>query len=83
MASARPGAFGTFGEERLRGAIATAVSLGASDVAAVRYLLGEAGLQKARPATVDVGVLARYDRPMPSVADYDTLMPSSPCAGRA
>ena len=30
---------------------------------------------------VDVGELARYDRPMPSVADYDTLLPSSPCAG--
>src|SRR3954467_9475230 len=72
-----------FGEERLRVAIATAVSLGACDVAAVRYLLGEAALHKARPATVDVGELARYDRPMPSVADYDTLLLSSPCAGRA
>jgi hypothetical protein len=72
-----------FGEERLRAVIATAVSLGACDVAAVRYLLGEAGLHKARPATVDVGALARYDRPMPGVAEYDTLLVSSPCAGRA
>ena len=57
--------------------------LGACDVAVVRYLLGEAALHKARPTPVDVGELARYDRPMPSVADYDTLLVSSPCAGRA
>jgi hypothetical protein len=49
----------------------------------VRYLLGEAELHKAQPCLVDVGALARYDRPMPSVADYDTLLVSSPCAGRA
>jgi hypothetical protein len=72
-----------FGEERLRAAIATAVSLGVCDVAAVRYLLTEAELHKTPPGAVDVGVLARYDRPMPSVADYDTLLHSSPCAGTA
>jgi hypothetical protein len=72
-----------FGEAPLRAAVATAVSLGVSDVAAVRYLLGEAGLHKARPAAVDVGALARYDRPMPSVADYDTLLPGSRCVGTA
>ncbi len=72
-----------FGAEPLRAAIATAVSLGACDVAAVRYLLGEAALHKAQPMPIDVGALARYDRPMPSVADYDTLLVSSPCAGRA
>jgi len=49
----------------------------------VRYLLSEAALHKALPMAVDVGELARYDRPMPSVADYDTLLLSSPCAGRA
>jgi hypothetical protein len=50
---------------------------------AVRYLLGQAGLQKAPPVPVDVGSLARYDRPMPSVADYDTLLPGSRCVGTA
>jgi len=72
-----------FGEEKVRAAVASAVSLGASDVAAVRYLLGEAGLHKAPPTPVDVGSLARYDRPMPSVADYDTLLPGSRCVGTA
>ena len=72
-----------FGHDRLRAAVASAVLLGACDVAAVRYLLGEAGLHKARPDPVDVGALARYDRPMPTVADYDMLLSSRPCAGAA
>jgi hypothetical protein len=59
------------------------VSHGACDVAAVRYLLTEAGLHKARPVAVDVGALARYDRPMPDLAEYDTLLVSTPCAGTA
>jgi transposase len=68
-----------FGHDRLRAAVARAVSLGACDAAVVRYLLTEAALCKARPEPVDVGGLARYDRPMPSVADYDALL----CAGAA
>ncbi len=72
-----------FGHDHLRTAVATTVSLGACDVAAVRYLLTEAGLHKARPEPVDVGALARYDRPLPNLADYDTLLVSTPCAGTA
>lgn len=71
-----------FGHDRLREAITSAVSLGAYDAAAVRYLLTEARLHKARPDPVDVGELARYDRPMPSVADYDALL-AAPCMGSA
>jgi hypothetical protein len=72
-----------FGDDHLRSAVAATVSLGACDVAAVRYLLTEAGLHKARPHPVDVGALARYDRPLPNLADYDTLLVSTPCAGTA
>jgi hypothetical protein len=72
-----------FGHDRLQTAVAATVSLGACDVAAVRYLLTEAGLHKARPEPVDVGVLARYDRPLPNLADYDTLLVSTPCVGTA
>jgi hypothetical protein len=50
---------------------------------AYSYLLTEAGLHKARPVAVDVGALARYDRPMPDMADYDTLLVSTPCVGTA
>ncbi len=71
-----------FGHDRLRAAITTAVSLGACDVAAVRYLLTEAGLHKDIPFAIDVGELARYDRPMPTMAEYDVLL-CGPCAGTA
>ena len=63
-----------FGHDRLRAAVAQAVALGACDAAAVRYLLTEAALHKARPEPIEVGELARYDRPMPTVADYDALL---------
>ena len=66
-----------FGHDRLRAAVASTVSLGACDVAAVRYLLTEAGLHKARPDLVDVGALARYDRPAPSLSGYDDLLTRS------
>ena len=72
-----------FGHDLLRTAVATAVSLGACDVAAVRYLLTEAGVHKVQSDPVDVGELPRYDRPMPTTADYDVLLLSSPCAGTA
>jgi hypothetical protein len=59
-----------------------AMSWQACDVAAVRYLLTEAGLHKAKLEPIDVGALARYDRPLPDLADCDTLL-SGPCAGTA
>lgn len=70
-----------FGHDRLREAVAGAVALGACDVAAVRYLLTATGFNKELPEPVDVGLLAAYDRPMPSVADYDVLLSS--CVGTA
>jgi hypothetical protein len=76
------GAGQEFGHERLRTAIAATVALGACDVAAVRYLLTETSLGKPKPEPIDVGALARYDRPQPDLADYDTLL-SGQCAGTA
>ena len=63
-----------FAEDRLRTAITGTVSLGACDVGVVRHLLTEARLNKIRAAPIDVGELARYDRPMPSVipSNHDT-----------
>ena len=72
----------TYAIERLQAAVASTVLHGACDVAAVRYLLTEAPLHKPRPDPIDVGTLARYDRPMPDLGDYDTLL-SGPCAGTA
>jgi transposase len=71
-----------FGHDRLQAAVAATLAHGACDVAAVRYLLSEAALHKAKPGPIDVGALARYDRPLPDLADYDTLL-SAPCAGTA
>jgi hypothetical protein len=71
-----------FGHDALRLAITTAVSLGACDVAAVRYLLTETGLRKREAAAIDVGELARYDRPLPTMTEYDVLL-SGACAGTA
>jgi hypothetical protein len=71
-----------FGHDRLHAAVALALSHGACDVAAVHYLLTEAALRKATPTPIDVGALVRYDRPLPDLADYDTLL-SAPCAGNA
>ena len=68
-----------FGHDALRAAVGTAVSLGACDVAAVRYLLTETALHKGPPPAIDVGALSRYDRPMPTM---DVLL-SGPCAGSA
>jgi hypothetical protein len=63
-----------FGHDRVRAAVTATVALGACDVAAVRYLLTAAALHKAGPEPIDVGELARYDRPMPTLAEYDQLL---------
>jgi transposase len=71
-----------FGHDRLAVAVGAAVAAGAADVAAVRYLLTESRLHKTHPDPIDVGELARYDRPPPNFADYDMLL-VGPCAGNA
>jgi hypothetical protein len=45
----------------------------------VRYLLNGTD-QEQRPAAevVDIGVLSRYDRPQPSLEDYERLRPNWP-----
>jgi transposase len=66
----------TYGAAALQRAVETALALGCSDQAAVRHLLVTATL--ARPAIdpIPIGaMLAHYDRPLPSVAEYDTLVP--------
>ena len=51
-----------------------AVAHGACDLGAVRYLLGASELQRVPPAAIEVGLLARYDRPPPTMAGYDRLL---------
>jgi hypothetical protein len=49
--------------------------MGVSDVAAIRYLLELERLEKRAPAEVlDVGWPARYERPQPTLYEYDGLL---------
>ena len=64
---------------RVREAVEEALQRGCSDVGAVRYLLGDASRE--RPPAVgpmELGVLNRYDRPQPNLADYERLRPHWP-----
>ena len=65
------------GQSRVRQAVEEALELGCSDVGAVRYLLSVSGQQQQRPVVpADIGALNRYDRPQPSLEDYDRLRPN-------
>ena len=44
-----------------------------ADVAAIRHLLLSDQLQHAVPEPVEIGVLAAYERPLPTMIEYDRL----------
>jgi hypothetical protein len=63
--------------DRLRVVIETALALGCSDSAAVQHLLTSDDLKRKQPAELaDLGLLARYERPLPAVDAYDALLVS-------
>jgi Mu transposase, C-terminal domain len=62
------------GQEKLRAAIEEALALGCQDSAAVRHLLSRATLQKAPTESLDVGSLAAFSRPLPTISEYDQLL---------
>jgi hypothetical protein len=62
------------GQAALQGAIDAALVLGCTDEAAVRHLLTARHLERARPEAVAVGTLARFERPQPTVGEYDQLL---------
>jgi transposase len=64
------------GGARVRQAVEEALRTGCSDVNAVRYLLcvGEWESPPVSPPP-SIGALNRYDRPQPSLADYERLRP--------
>jgi transposase len=62
------------GQLALRGAIEAALVLGCTDEAAVRHLVTAQRLERARPETVEVGVLTQFERPLPTVGEYDQLL---------
>jgi hypothetical protein len=71
----------TYGAAALRHAVEAALRLGCTDQAAVRHLLLTVTLERPPIEPVSLrAALAHYDRPLPSVAAYDTLL--SPAVGR-
>jgi hypothetical protein len=64
----------THGQTALQGAIDAALVLGCTDEAAVRHLVTAQSLEHTRPATVEVGLLAQFERPLPTVGEYDQLL---------
>ena len=68
-----------YGPARLRRAVGEALELGCSNVGSIRYLLNGTNLeQRPEAAAIDIGVLSRYDRPQPSLEDYEGLRPNWP-----
>ncbi len=72
----------THGYEALREAIEKTVAIGCMDVSAVVLLLSQ-GAGESRPAAerVEIGALRRYERPQPTLADYDQLLRNWPETG--
>src|SRR5215467_11346374 len=61
------------GHQRVRAAVEEALSLGCSDVAAIRHLAEAADMVRAS-STIDLGALSRFERPLPVMTDYDGLL---------
>jgi hypothetical protein len=62
------------GWEELEAAVSRALELNCMDAAAVAHLLGASQLRRPAPEAIDVGGLARYDRPVPDLGGYDRLL---------
>ena len=59
---------------RLRAAVEQAPSLGCHDVAAIRHLMIAEQFDRPAVAPIDIGHLARYERPLPVMSGYDQLL---------
>lgn len=62
------------GSGRLREAIESALQLGCPHLAAVQYLVTADQLSRTVPEMVEIGLLDRYERPMPVMTGYDRLL---------
>ena len=70
------------GQSALRQAIETALALGTLDAAAVRHLVAQPQLERAPQPQLEVGPLARFERPLPSpeppLLNYKAGLPVRP-----
>ena len=64
-----------YGAPALQQAVTTAVAFGGSDVGAVQLLLSAAGAApRSAPEPMEIGALRSYDRPPPTLGNYDQLL---------
>lgn len=63
-----------FGHAKLEASVVEALGLGCSDVAAIRHLLMSDQLQHTAHQTVEIGMLAAYERPLPTMIEYNQLL---------
>jgi len=63
-----------YGYDLLREAVEVALGSGSHDVCAIQYLLGATPSRGAEVPTIEVGLLERYERPLPLMTDYDQLL---------
>lgn len=70
------------GYDALRKAIDKTVAIGCMDISAVVLLMNGHGDEvRQTPEPVDIGALSRYDRPQPTLTDYDQLLRKWPETG--
>jgi len=62
------------GPPALRAAIEAALALGCTDSAAVRHLLTARSLERGPSLPLDVTALVEFERPLPTVGEYDRLL---------
>jgi hypothetical protein len=65
------------GWDRLHVAVEQSLSMGCHDEAAIRHLLTAEQLNRPVIATIEIGALARYERPLPVMTSYDQLLSST------
>jgi transposase len=63
-----------YGYDRLREAVESALASGSHDVCAIRYLLTASQSHPAELPVIEVGLLGRYERPLPILSEYDELL---------
>jgi transposase len=62
------------GHERVRTAVEEAITLGCADGAAIRHLVETGDLTQARSTIIELAGLQQFERPLPTVTNYDGLL---------
>jgi transposase len=63
-----------FGYGKLEAAVVEALELGSTDIAAIRHLLMSDQLQHTVAEHVEIGTLTAYERPLPTMVEYNQLL---------